>query len=684
MTNLRALGIEDLYKPCDPAHFNFETTADLQDIDIAVGQQRALDSMHFGMGIGNDGYNIFALGPTGMGKYSVVRQLVEATAAQQAPPPDWVYVNNFSQPEKPTALRLPTGQGVQFRNDMEKLVDELHTVIPAVFDSEDFRTRIKQLEEELKERQSTPLNQLREQAKQQRIALLETPTGFAFAPLDEKSEVLSPDEFNQLPKREQERIEATVAELHKKLEGILRQIPSWRKETQEKIKAVAQEIARYTVDHLIDALKQRYADLDRVIDYLDQVERDVVEHVERFRIPSDQQAPFFGTASSKDPFKQYEVNLIVDQSKQKSAPVVYEDLPTHSNLTGRCEHQAQMGTLVTDFTMIKPGALHRGNGGYLILDARKLLLQPYAWATLKRTLQSSEIRIEALERTLGFLSTATLEPDPIPLDIKVALFGDRLLYYLLQHYDPEFRDLFKVAADFEETVDRGKENNELYARLIASIARHHSLRPLDRSAVMRTIEHNARLAGDADKLSVHLRSLSDLLCESDYWANQSQHRVIAKEDVERAIDKQVYRANRIQQRVYEEIRRGTMLIDTQGQATAQVNGLAVVQLGEFSFGRPTRITATTRLGEGEVIDIEALHSKGVLILSSFLASRYARGQPLSMTASLVFEQSYSEVEGDSASLAELCALLSSLADLPIGGDRLGEPTWRRTAHRRGQ
>jgi len=365
---------------------------------------------------------------------------------------------------------------------------------------------------------------------------------------------------------------------------------------------------------------------------------------------------------------------MVDFSGKKAAPVIYEDHPNYSNLVGRIDHQAYMGSLVTDFTMIKPGALHKANGGYLIIDARKLLFQPYAWDTLKRTLQSGEIRIESLERALSLSSATSLEPEPIPLNIKLILMGEPLIYYLLCEYDPEFHDLFKIAADFDQSVSR-EDNDHDYARLLATIARREKLRPLSQNAVARVIEQSSRMTGDAEKLLTHLRSIKDLLTESDYWADSNGHAHITNSDVQQAIDHKTHRLDKIREKLYENIHRGTVLIDIEGRVTGQINGLSVLQLGEFSFGQPVRITATTRLGAGKVVDIEretelggAIHSKGVLILSSFIAARYSRKAPFSIAASLVFEQSYGRIEGDSASLAELCAILSSLAQIPLRQD----------------
>ncbi len=673
MTFLKPLPAEALYIRCDPDQFTFQTTAELEAPEGILGQERAIEAMELGIRIRGDSFNVFAMGPAGLGKMTTIQKLVQVEAARQPVPPDWCYVNNFAQPHKPQALRLPAGHGARLQRDMTQLIEDLGNAIPSAFEGEEYRTRREEIEEEFKERQTDPLNELREEAKQDRIVLFETPTGFALAPIDNNDEVLSPAQFNELPEEDKSRIQKAVERLQQRLQKILRQFPVWRKETREKVKNLNREVARLAVSHLIDAIQEQYQGLPDVLRYLEVVRQDIVDNVEEFLPQGESQPPFiFGPAARAAPFERYKVNLLVDHGGHSAAPVICEDLPNHANLLGRVEYQAQMGTLVTDFTMIKPGALHRANGGYLILDARKVLLQPYAWESLKRILQSCEIRIESLERTLSLVSTASLEPEPIPLDLKVVLTGERLLYYLLSDYDPEFKDLFKVAADFEESLQRSQDNHLHYAQMLGMLAREKGLRPLDRGAVARMIEHGARLAEDAEKLSAHLRSLTDLLREANHWSGEAGTAAITAADVQKAIDKQIYRSDRIRQRTLESIQRGTLLIQTTGEVIGQANGLSVVDLGDFAFGRPTRITATTRLGEGDVLDIEretelggAIHSKGVLILSNFLAARYAPASPLSVNASLVFEQSYGEVEGDSASLAELCALLSSLSGLPI-------------------
>ncbi|HSF30253.1 MAG TPA: AAA family ATPase [Candidatus Tectomicrobia bacterium] len=679
MGPVKPLEATALYQRCDPTQFSFETTAELADLTEMIGQTRAVEAVRFGVGIRRDGFNLFALGPEGTGKYTLVRHYLERQAATQSPPSDWCYVNNFAESYKPRVLRLPPGGGSTLRRAMERLVEELRTAIATIFESENYRTRRQEIEEEFRERQEKALTDIQRSAQERGLALIRTPMGLAFAPT-RGGQVINPEDFQKLPPEQQERIQADVAMLQEELQKSLAQMPQWDREHRTKVKDLEQEIGTYAVAHLIEELRRKYADLPEVVEYLRCVQQDVMEHLDEFRgvteavpvspgeggptrLPGSVGAPFF---------RRYRVNVLVDHSGANGAPVIYEDHPTVQNLMGRVEHMAQMGALVTDFNLIKAGALHHANGGYLILEARKALLQPFTWEELKRALRSQEIRIEALGQMLSLVSTVSLEPEPIPLDVKVVLLGERLLYYMLAERDPDFGELFKVAADFEDQMDRTAENHLLYARMIATMVRQENLRPLDRQAVARVIEQSARLAGDAERLSTHVRSIADLLREADYWAGEVQHRIVTAADVQRAIDSQIHRSDRVRERIQEEIQRGTILIDTRGAQVGQVNGLSVFTLGQFPFGRPSRITARVRLGRGEVVDIERevalggpIHSKGVLILSGYLGARYALERPLSLSASLVFEQSYSGVEGDSASSAELYALLSALADLPI-------------------
>jgi lon-related putative ATP-dependent protease len=475
--------------------------------------------------------------------------------------------------------------------------------------------------------------------------------------------------------------------MQEELQEILRQVPGWQREMRERLNELNREMANLAIGGLIDELREKYSDYPEVVEHLNAVQEDVVQNAENF-LPQQggeqgvqqqlQQMLQGGEVEGRQAIvrevlmRRYKVNVVVDNSESEHAPVIYEDNPTYQNLVGRIEHMARMGALTTDFHLIKAGALHRANGGYLLLDARKVLTEPYAFEALKRAMDSGKIRIESLGRQLSLISTVSLEPEPIPLDVKVGLYGNRVIYYLLTQFDPDFADLFKVQADFHEEMDRDEQNQQLYARLIATMVHEAELRPFDRGAVARVIEHSARMVGDSEKLSAKGEKVEDLLREANHWAKENGDSVVTADDVQRAIDAQVYRADRLRERMQEAILRDTILIDTEGEQIGQVNGLSIIPLGGFMFGRPTRITARTRMGKGEVVDIERevelggpIHSKGVLILGGFLGARYAEEKPLSLSASLVFEQSYSQVEGDSASSAELYALLSSLAGVPI-------------------
>lgn len=678
MSNIKPLAPTMLCRCCDPGQFTFETTAELEVLGTTIGQDRAVAAARFGIGMQREGYNLFVLGPPGIGKQTLIRAFLEQEANAKPAPADWCYINNFKHPHQPRALQLPPGQGTVLSQDMDHLIDELRSIIPAVFEAEDYRTRRQTLEDEFKVREERVFEQLEQQAKERGIGVIRTPVGLAFAPIRD-GHVLAPDEFQILPESEQERIKTAINEFQQQFQAALRQAPQWEREFQNRLKELDQEVALLAVEHPIDELRHKYESLPEVRDYLNEVQQDIIENVADFR-PTDRMLagmltgmPLTRSSFDSFPFRRYQINVLVDHGNNGGAPVVYEDHPTHQNLVGQVEYMvAPMGALMTDFNLIKAGALHRANGGYLVLDAYKILQQPYAWEQLKLVLRSREIRIESLGQIFGLISTVSIKPEPIPLDAKIILLGDRLLYYLLYQYDPDFRELFKVEVDFEEEMARNSDNDLLYARLIGTLAHKEGLHHFDRAAVARVIEQSARLTGDAEKLSTHMQSIADLLREADYWANQANHTVVNAADVQQAIDAQIYRAGRIRDQIQEDIQRETILLDTTGEKIGQINGLSVIELGNFAFGRPSRITARVWLGKGEVVDIERevelggpLHSKGVLILSSFLGARYAIKQPLSLSASLVFEQSYSGVEGDSASSAELYALLSALAEAPI-------------------
>ncbi|MGD8866890.1 MAG: ATP-binding protein [Gemmatimonadales bacterium] len=677
---LKSLGAEALYRRCDLKELNFETTDDLERLSGIVGQDRASEAVRFGIGIRRDGFNIYALGPEGTDKRQLVCHFLEERAANEPPPDDLCYVNNFEEAHKPRALRLPPGKGRQLADDMERCLDHVRTALSGAFESEEYQTRRESIQEEAGQVQQEAVEELQQKSRERGLTLLRTPSGFVFAPTKD-GDVIPPDEMEKLSDEERKRLESQVEELQEEMQQILRQAPRLKRQAGERVRELDQTVARDTVRDLLQELREKYADLEPVLTHLEAVEKDLVKNARRLaggRDGPQQQLMAAMTGGAAPPaeddgeFRRYSVNVLVDHGESEHAPIVYEDNPTYQNLVGRIEYQPRMGALVTDFNLMKPGALHRANGGYLILDARRLLLQPFAWEALKRALQSGELRIESPHELVGLVSTVSLEPETVSFDAKLVLLGSRLLYYLLGAYEPDFRGLFKVEADFDEDMDRSPDNESLHARLIASLVRKAELRPFQRSAVARVIEQSARMTGDAEKLSVQTRKLLDLLREADYWAATVGAEVVGAEHVQSAIDQSIYRSNRLKERVQEGILRDTIYIDTEGSRVGQVNGLVVTQLGDYAFGRPGRITARVRLGKGEVVDIERevelsgpIHSKGVLILSGFLGARYAMERPLSLAASLVFEQSYAGVEGDSASSAELYALLSAIGELPI-------------------
>jgi lon-related putative ATP-dependent protease len=635
-----------------------------------LGQQRAVESLRFGIQMEREGYNVFVLGPIGSNRHELVQGLTEARASEKGAPDDWCYVNNFSDSERPRALRLPPGQAPQFRDKMHSLIEEIRLAIPAVFEDDDYRNQRKALEAETQKEVEEQLRRIEEQAKKEGIAVLQTPTGYVLAPLHD-GKVLDDKEFEKLPNEKQKSIHTAIKRLSEELEARVESLPRLRKRHHERIRELDREVTSHTVSVLLEELKADYRDLRDVVSYLDDVEHDVTANAKEFRQEDGAALPFLRQDSSAV-LASYEVNLVVSNEHGKAAPVVYEPNPSYPNLIGKIEHRAEMGALLTDFRMVRVGALQQANGGYLILDIHRILGRPFVWEALKQALFARQVRIESPADALGFVSTTTLKPEPIPLDVKIILIGERWLYYVLSNYDKEFSSLFKVAADFDDVLDRSDENVQAFARLISDRVRLCELLPFGADAVARVIEQRARGAEDSERLSMNVRSLDDLLTQADYWARHRDASSVAVDDVIRAIKRRDHRLSRVEERVVDAIQRKTILIDTSGSCVGQVNGLAVVDLGEYRFGHPVRITATTRIGTGDVVDIErevelggAIHSKGMMILSAALSARYAPEIPLSLHGSVVFEQSYGGVEGDSASVAELCALLSSISKVPV-------------------
>lgn len=675
MKTTKELAKEDLeFHPALKAS-RFRTTDDIEDLTGAIGQPRAVAAIELGVGMVEDGYNIFAFGLPGTGKESLIREYLEKSAKSRPSPPDLCYVHNFEDVYRPRLLELPSGTGADFRRTMKQLVEELQTALVGALDSEEYHTRQQVINDEFKERPDRDLRAIADRAKAEGLALLRTPVGLAFAPLRE-GEVISGEDFEQLPKEEQEQLKDRMNAYQDEVQRTLRQLPKLNRERRERLRNLIREVTGNAVGHLMEEVRKTYENLPNVVLYLEAVQSDVIENAKDFAESEQPSLPALleggARPDSGSTLQRFKVNVVVDHAHTDGAPIVDEDNPTYDNLIGRIEHLAQLGALVTDFTLIKAGALHRAHGGYLMLEAHKLLRNPYAWDGLKRALQSRRLRIESLGQALSLVSSITLEPEPLPLRVQVILIGDPQLYYLLCQLDPDFEELFKVGADFEDRMDRTEENLERYVQLIAKLVREKGFAPLDGSALARMIEHSARLAGDRRKLTLQIAAMVDLLREASYLARQDSAEIVTGTHVDRAIEGHIYRADRMRDRFQEEIRRGRIMIDTDGAVVGQVNGVSVVSLGKFAFGHPSRITARVRLGQGNVVDIErevelggSIHSKGVLILGAYLGARYAPENPLSLSASLVFEQTYGGVDGDSASLAELIALISAIAQVPI-------------------
>lgn len=665
-----------LYRTCDPAGLPFELVGELEDLLEPIGQDRAVEAVQFAVSMRRKGYNVYALGASGTGKHTIVQDLLRHRAESSPTPPDWCYVNNFTDPQKPRRLQLPPGRGNGLRDAMKRLVGELRAALPAAFERDEYRARRDVIDQQFKQRNEQAFGELQQRGEQKGISMLRTPMGLALAPRRD-GKVLTPELFEALPEADRERIQRDLEEMQGELEAVMQKVPQWEREHREAVRELNRNTTGAAIALMMDELRAGYCELPDVVQHLDAVEQDIKENADDFLTPTQ---PPQGTptpapveeAVTEARFRRYQVNVIVDNGGRHGAPVIYEDNPTHQTLVGRVEYMARFGTLVTDFNLLTPGALHRANGGYLMLDAQRLLAGNFGWASLKRALNAGEIRTETLDQLLSLASTISIQPEPIPLDVKIVLLGPQSLYYLLSGADEDFKELFKIAADFDDRVERTPETTLLYARFISGVVRREKLLPFDRGAVARVIERAARLVGDADRLSAGLREIIDLLQEADQLAAGAGKTTVTAPEVQAAIDAQFRRGDRIYRRLQEEIGRKTIRIETDGEQIGQVNGLSVMTLGGLSFGNPSRITARIRLGRGEVVDIERevelggpLHSKGVLILSGFLGGRFGSTRPLSLNASLVFEQSYGGVDGDSASAAELFALLSALAEAPI-------------------
>lgn len=680
--SISKLKASQLYTVCNPQKFDFTTTAELEERMSALGQDRAISAVELGINIKSKGYNLFCLGPEGTGKTSLVKRILEEESKKRPTPCDWAYVYNFDEPYKPHSISFPAGKACEFAKDVDKLIEDFSVAIPAVLESDEYKAGISIIQEKYKHKKDEYLRILQKKAKGKSVSLLHMQVGLVVAPV-KNGEVLSPEVFDSLPEDEKKQLLSDLNMMQEEIEKVAKDLPEWEDRQRRERNLLREKFIKIAVKNPIDTLRQKYKGYREANEFLKNIQNHITSNIDDFlpaesenNSPSGEEDALSMLLSKmnrqeEDKFAKFKVNVIVKNEPDSGAPIVHLDHPTQGNLVGRVERIQQYGALLTDFTLIKAGALHRANGGFLLIDARKLLLQPFAWDSLKRALASKSIKIESPGEETSF-TTISLDPEPIPLDVKVILTGDEELYDLLSERDPDFCDFFKVEADFGTIMDRNDSNEIEYAKLIGSLSNKKKLRSLNKQAVARVIEHSSRLADDSKKLTAHIASIGDLLREADYWARKSNSKQIGKKHIDMAIDAQIYRSDRIKQSMLEQIDDGTILMDIKGSKVGQINGLVVYNFSRFSFGKPARITVQARIGNGEFVNIERetnmsgpIHTKGVLILQSLIANRFAKNSPLSLSASIVFEQSYGGVDGDSASSTEYYCLLSAIANIPI-------------------
>lgn len=664
---------ERLRRICDPSSLGFRTTEGLKPVEGIIGQARAIRALQFGLAIQEHGFNIYVAGLPGTGRTTAVKAFLEELARQKEVPTDWCYVHHFKDPYFPKAMKLPPGKGKVLQEDMRKLVEEARREIPRVFEKEDYTMRRERIGDGLRKKREALFTRLGERAQEKGFLIQSSQVGLLIIPVVDGNP-MSDQDFMALPPERKEEILKRRSVVEEELKAATKELKAAEKEANEELQNLDREVALFAVGYLLNDLKERYEDLPQVLNYLKEVQEDILENIGQFRGGGEGSSEMLlPMARLRElAFRKYQVNVVVDNSGMTGAPVVMEFNPTNNNLFGRIEKESEFGALVTDFTMIRAGSLHRANGGYLVVQVEELLRNIFSWDGLKRSIRNREIAIEEAGERLGFIATKSLSPEPIPLETKVILIGSPALYHLLFAYDEDFNELFKVKADFDTRMDWTEENIKTYAASLWSLCCRERLRHMDAGAVAKVIEHSSRLAEDQEKLSTRFIEISDIMREANHYASSAGSSLVTRGEVEKAIEERIYRSNLVQERINDLIAKGVLCIDTEGEVVGQVNGLAVISLGDFAFGRPNRITVSVGLGREGIIDIEResklggrIHTKGVMILGGFLADRYAQDKPLALSARLVFEQSYEEVEGDSASSTELYALLSALSGLPI-------------------
>jgi len=665
---------ESLYNRCDPDEFSFNTTDEIKDFQGIIGQERALKALDFGLGINSMGFNIFALGESGTGKVSTIMSILKDRALKEQAPSDWVYVYNFKDPDSPIAISLEAGKGTALQKDMDELIKFLRVEIPKAFESKEYDTQRSKILEEFQQKQNEYLSRLDEEVKKENFTVRRGPAGIFIVPLKENGELLTKEEFDAFDEKTKKRLEETGRKFQERLNDIIRVMRESERLVQDMLLRLERMIALEIIEPAVESIKAKYKNNEKVASYLNDVKDEILTHLDEFKTTEEQPSPipFLKMPKHEPSFLKYTVNVIVNNGDTKGAPIIFETNPTYPNLFGRVEYKVTYGIATTDFTMIKPGALHKANGGYLMIEAMELFKNPFSYDALKRALKNKEIKIEDLLEQYRLFSASTLKPEPIPLDVKVIIVSNPFIYYMLRAFDEESKELFKVKADFDNKMDRTKENIEKYAGFISLCQKKEGLLPFDRTAVARIVEYGSRLADHQNKLSMKFSEIEDLIRESNYWASKDNSIVVKAEHVEKAIDEKIYRVNMIESHIKELMLEDTIIVDTEGAKVGQVNGLAVIDMGDYSFGKPSRITAKIYAGRAGIVNIERetkmsgkIHEKAIMIISSYLGSKYAVKKPISLSASITFEQLYEMIEGDSATCAELYALLSSISGVPL-------------------
>lgn len=658
------LNFKELYKCCDKSMFKFKTTEELQPIEYLIGQDRALSSINFALDIKVDGYNLYVSGVPGSGRTSSIRKIVEEKAKNEETPDDIIYVYNFKNPDRPNLIKFPAGRGNFFAKDIDELISTIIKTIPKAFEAEDYEKRRNEVVKRFQIEKEKLIEQVDAMAKEKGFLIQFAPTGVLTIPI-QNGQPLKPEDFAKLSPEVQKKIQEEGEKLLEEINEVVSKLKKIDKRTFEALKDLDNEVAVFSIGHLLKDLISKYEDVPEVSEYLESLKDDIIENLSFFREPKQPE-------EINEFLKRYKINVFVDNSKTKGAPVVYEINPTYYNLFGGIDYETKMGFMVTNFNLIKPGSIHRANGGYLIINAFDLLINQFSWDTLKRTLKNKESIIENPLEQLKVVPTVSIKPESIPIDLRVILIGTPYIYYLLYYNDDDFKKLFKVKADFDTEMDRNEENIQKYINFISSFVKKSNLKNLTVDAVSEVIDYGSRVVENQNKVTTRFQVIGDLITEANYWADKENSNYIEEKHITKAIEEKEYRSNLIEKKILDLIKDGTILIDVDGEKVGQINGLAIISLGDFEFGRPTKITANISMGAKGVVNIERevklsgrIHDKGVMILSGFLGERYAKDKPLSLSATLTFEQSYEEVEGDSASSAELYALISSIANIPI-------------------